>query len=154
MDAEFLRLLLVWMAGWIHVGQLEVIEFPRKGNRLPREQLVERRPRFTCDQRRLAVKGRLVGRRRPTMFGIPVRPETILALVSQADRPEVRRFGASKRTAPKHIIHRHGREPASALGQRMPWKAPAHPLQRDRRDGLLGHMKATTSMTRWQHAYP
>ncbi len=53
------------MAGWIHSRQLEVIAFLREENRVLREQLGGRRLRFTDDQRRrLAVKGRIVGRRR------------------------------------------------------------------------------------------
>ena len=65
MGTEAVRFLVLWMAGWIHSRQLEVIDFLREENRVLREQLGGRRLRFTDDQRRrLAVKGRTVGRRR------------------------------------------------------------------------------------------
>ena len=44
--------LVLWMAGWIHSRQLEVIDFLREENRVLREQLGGRRLRFTDDQRR------------------------------------------------------------------------------------------------------
>ena len=53
MGTEVLRFLLGWMAGWINQRQLEVIDYLREENRVPREQLrVEhraggRRLRFT-----------------------------------------------------------------------------------------------------------
>lgn len=62
LGTEPVRFLVLWMAGWIHSRQLEVIDFLREENRVLREQLGGRRPRFTDDQRRrLAVKGRIVG---------------------------------------------------------------------------------------------
>src|SRR5262245_58351749 len=65
MGTEAVRFLVLWMAGWIHSRQLEVIDFLREENRVLREQLGGRRLRFTDDQRRrLAGKGRIVGRRR------------------------------------------------------------------------------------------
>jgi hypothetical protein len=65
--------------GWIHFRQLEVIDFLREENRVLREQLVGRRLRVTDDQRwRLAVKGRIVGRRRLGEFAGMVTPNTIL----------------------------------------------------------------------------
>jgi hypothetical protein len=67
------------VGGWIHSRQLEVIDFLREENRVLREQLGGRRLRFTDDQRRrLAVKGRIVGRRRLGEFAGVVTPDTIL----------------------------------------------------------------------------
>ena len=58
MGTEAVRLLVLWMAEWIHSRQLEVIDFLREANRVLREQLGGRHLRFTDDQRRrLAVKG-------------------------------------------------------------------------------------------------
>jgi hypothetical protein len=58
MGTEAVRFLVLWMAGWIHSRQLEVIDFLREENRVLREQIGGRRLRFTDDQRRrLAVKG-------------------------------------------------------------------------------------------------
>jgi hypothetical protein len=79
MGAEAVRFLVLWMAGWINSRQLEVIDFLREENCVLREQLGERRLRFTDDQRRrLAVTGRTVGRRRLGEFAGLVTPDTIL----------------------------------------------------------------------------
>jgi putative transposase len=79
MGTEAVRFLVLWMAGWIHSRQLEVIDFLREENRVLREQLGGQRLRFTDDQRRrLAVKGRIVGRRRLGEFAGLVTPDTIL----------------------------------------------------------------------------
>ena len=79
MGTEAVRFLVLWMAGWIHSRQLEVIDFLREENRVLREQLGGRRLRFTDDQRRrLAVKGRIVGRRNLSEFAGLVTPDTIL----------------------------------------------------------------------------
>jgi len=40
------RFLVLWMAGWIHSRQLEVIDFLREENRGLREQLGRRRLRL------------------------------------------------------------------------------------------------------------
>jgi putative transposase len=79
MGTEAVRFLVLWMAGWINSRQLEVIAFLREENRVLREQIGGRRLRFTDDQRRrLAVKGRTVGRRRLGEFAGLVTPDTIL----------------------------------------------------------------------------
>ena len=79
MGTEAVRFLVLWMAGWVNSRQLEVIDFLREENRVLREQLGRRRLRFTEDQRRrLAVKGRIVGRRRLGEFAGLVTPDTIL----------------------------------------------------------------------------
>jgi hypothetical protein len=71
------RFLVVWMAGW--VSQLEAIDFLREENRVLREQLGGRHLRFNDDQRRrLAVRGRIVGRRRLGELAGLVTPDTIL----------------------------------------------------------------------------
>jgi hypothetical protein len=73
------RLCDSWSSGWIHSRQLEVIDFLHEENRVLREQLGGRRLRFTDDQRRrLAVKGRAVGRLRLGEFAGLVTPDTIL----------------------------------------------------------------------------
>src|SRR3954467_12398298 len=59
--------------------QQQAIDFLREENRVLREQLGGRRLRFTDDQRRrLAVKGRAVGRRRLGGFAGLGTPDTIL----------------------------------------------------------------------------
>jgi hypothetical protein len=62
---EPLRFLLLVMAGWVNRRQQDVIEYLGEENRVLREALGGRRLRFTDEQRRrLATKGRAVGRRR------------------------------------------------------------------------------------------
>ena len=46
------RFLLVAVSGWMNHGQLQLIDYLRQENRVLREQLGERRLRFTDDQRR------------------------------------------------------------------------------------------------------
>src|SRR5215471_1579972 len=50
MGTEAVRFLVLWMAGWIHSRQLEVIDFLREENRVLREQLGGRR-KATCGMR-------------------------------------------------------------------------------------------------------
>src|SRR5262249_6826372 len=78
MGTETVRFLVAWMAGWVNSRQLEVIDYLCEENRVLREQIVGRL-RFTDDQRRrLAVKGKIVGRRRLGEFAGLVTPETLL----------------------------------------------------------------------------
>jgi hypothetical protein len=64
MSADPLRFLLLVFAGWANRRQAEVIEYLIEENRVLREQLAGRRLCFTdARRRRLAVKGRMLGRR-------------------------------------------------------------------------------------------
>jgi hypothetical protein len=57
MGTEAVRFLVLWMAGWIHSRELEVIDFLREENRVLREQLGGRRLRFTaCRGRRFFAR--------------------------------------------------------------------------------------------------
>ena len=74
-----LQLLLMMFAGWVNRRQLEVIEYLKAENRILREQVGDRRLRFTDDQRRrLAAKGRVLGRRALSQLNGLVTPDTIL----------------------------------------------------------------------------
>ena len=74
-----LQLLLAMLAGWVNEQQLGVIEYLKEENRVLRGQLGPKRPRFTDDQRRrLAVKGKQLGRRVLAEIGCIVTPDTIL----------------------------------------------------------------------------
>ena len=71
---------VIAVAGWMNQRQRDVIDYLREENCVLREQLGERRLRFTDDQRRrLAVRGKKLGRR--LLTGIPtlVTPATLLA---------------------------------------------------------------------------
>jgi hypothetical protein len=109
MGTEAVRFLVLWTAGWIHSRQLEVIDFLREENRVLREQLDRRRLRFTDDQRRrLAVKDRIVGRRRLGEFAV---------LVDPAHRTSCRRMACRRRWAGRRWAGRR-RPLAPAQGAR------------------------------------
>lgn len=73
---QFLVLLL---AGWINREQLQAIEYLTTECALLRELFGKKRPRLTDGQRRrLAVKGKTLGRSRLAEFATIVTPETIL----------------------------------------------------------------------------
>jgi len=75
-----LQFLLVALAGWVNQYQRDVIDYLREENRVLREQLGPRRPRFTDDQRRrLAVKAKTLGRRVLRDVASIVTPDTLLA---------------------------------------------------------------------------
>src|SRR6516162_9694779 len=74
------RFVLMAVAGWMNQRQLQVIDYLREENRVLREQLGERRLRFTDDQRRrLATKAKGVGRKLLREVATIVTPETLLA---------------------------------------------------------------------------
>ncbi len=74
-----LRFLLLTFAGWVNGHQNHIIGYLLEENRVLREQLGGRRLRLTDDQRRrLAVKGKALGRK--VLQGVSgiVTPDTIL----------------------------------------------------------------------------
>jgi hypothetical protein len=74
------HVLLATLAGWINQDQQHVIDYLQKENRVLREQIGRRRLRLTGDQRRrLAAKGKLLGRRVLGQVATIVTPDTILA---------------------------------------------------------------------------
>jgi putative transposase len=78
-DLYPLQVLLVTLAGWINRHQQHVIEYLVEENRVLKEQVKGRRLRFTDDQRRrLAVKGRRLGRGVLRQVATIVTPDTIL----------------------------------------------------------------------------
>ena len=78
-DLYPLQVLLVTLAGWVNRHQQHVIEYLVEENRVLKGQLEGRRPRLTDDQRRrLAAKGRRLGRRVLRQVATIVTPDTIL----------------------------------------------------------------------------
>ncbi len=78
-----LQFLLLTFAGWVSGSRHEVIDHLTEENRVLREQLDRqlggRRIRFTDDQRRrLAAKGKLLGRKLLHEYAGLVSPDTIL----------------------------------------------------------------------------
>jgi putative transposase len=78
-DLYPLQVLLVTLAGWVNRHQQHVIEYLVEENRVLKGQLEGRRLRLTDDQRRrLAAKGRRLGRRVLRQVATIVTPDTIL----------------------------------------------------------------------------
>ncbi len=78
-DLDPLQVLLVTLAGWINRHQQHVIEYLMAENRVLKGQLTGRRLRLTDDERRrLAAKGRRLGRRLLRQVATIVTPDTIL----------------------------------------------------------------------------
>ncbi|HTP50109.1 MAG TPA: hypothetical protein VMK42_05390 [Anaeromyxobacteraceae bacterium] len=64
MSTAPLQFLLLTFAGWVNRRQLAMIEYLTGEHRVLREQLGTKRLRFTDEQRRrLAAKGKILGRR-------------------------------------------------------------------------------------------
>ena len=73
------QLLLLILAGWINRQQQEVVEYLRTENQILRESHGRKRIRLNDDQRRrLAVKGKIVGRKILGEIGTIVTPDTIM----------------------------------------------------------------------------
>ena len=79
MSPHPLQFLLLLFAGWVNRQQLDVIEYLKEENKVLREQLGDKPIRLTDNQRRrLAVKGKLLGRKILGELGTVVTPDTIL----------------------------------------------------------------------------
>jgi hypothetical protein len=73
------QLLLLVPAGWIYLREQELIEYLRAENRVLREKLGKRRILLNDDQRRrLAVKGKILGRETLEQVATIVTPDMIL----------------------------------------------------------------------------
>jgi len=74
------HVLLVTLSGWVNQHQQHVIDYLQEENRVLREQLGRRRLRLTDQQRRrLAAKGKLLGRKALGQVATIVTADTILA---------------------------------------------------------------------------
>ena len=79
MSTAPLQFLLMTFAGWVNRRQQAMIDYLKEENLVLRQQLGGGRLRFTDEQRRrLAVKGRALGRRVLDAFTGLVTPDTIL----------------------------------------------------------------------------
>ncbi len=73
------QLLVITLAGWINRRQQQVVDYLVEENRILKGQLRGRRVRLTDDERRrLAVKGKAIGRRALDEVASIVTPDTIL----------------------------------------------------------------------------
>ncbi len=74
------HLLVIASGGWLNRHQQAVIDYLIEENRVLKEQLEGRRLRFTDEQRiRLAVKGKVLGRRLLDELETLMTPDTLLA---------------------------------------------------------------------------
>ena len=79
MSCPALQFLILTVAGWLSRQQLAVVEYLLEENRVLREQLDGQRLRLTnAQRRRLAVKGKALGRKALGEFASIVTPDTIL----------------------------------------------------------------------------
>ena len=73
------QLMLIILASWVNRQQQEVIEYLRTENAVLKEKFGKKRILLTDDQRRrLAVKGKVLGRKQLEQVGTLVTPDTIL----------------------------------------------------------------------------
>ena len=79
MKGRPVEFLLLLFAGWVNRRQLAIIDYLKAENRILCEQLQGRRPQFTDDQRRrLAIRGKALGRRVLRDVTSLLTPDTIL----------------------------------------------------------------------------
>lgn len=73
------QLYFLYMAGWVNRQQQEMIEYLRTENQVLKEKLGKKRILLTDDQRRrLAVKGKVLGRKILNQIGTLFTPDSIL----------------------------------------------------------------------------
>ena len=77
--SQALQFLVLTMAGWLNRQQEDVVDYLREENRVLREQLGRQSLRLTdAQRRRLALRGKRLGRRALTQVAGIVTPDTIL----------------------------------------------------------------------------
>jgi hypothetical protein len=136
MNGRPLEFLLLLFAGWVNRRQLAVIDYLKEENRILCEQMQGRRLQFTDDQRRrLAIRGKALGRRMLRDVTRLLTPDTILrwwagASLSTLFRgSSVGEHGAGDHRQPDHggrrALPRTHREILAALrrGARRPMAA-------------------------------
>ena len=98
------RFILIALSGWMNSRELLLIDYLQEENRVLREQLGDKRLRFTDDQRRrLVAKAKGLGRKVLQELRTIVAPETLLAwhrrLIAQKYDGSKRRGPGRPRTA-------------------------------------------------------
>src|SRR5678816_263409 len=117
MSVAPLQFVLLVFAGWVNRRQLEIVEYLQEENRVLREQLGDRRLRFTdAQRRRLATKGKALGRRALEQLAGLVTPDTILRwyrelIAKKYDSTAQReRSGRGMTTSPQRLVVRFATE--------------------------------------------
>ena len=99
------------LAGWINRQQQEAIDYLRTENQVLKEKLGGKRVLLNDDQRRrLAVKGKILGRNRLYEIGTLFNARYDLALASIADRQEVGLLRSTREEAGTPSNHGRGQE--------------------------------------------
>ena len=149
MSGQPLQFLLLVFAGWVNRRQLEVIDYLKEENLILREQMGGRRLRFTDEQRRrLAVRGKALGRRVLIEISSLLTPDTILRWYRQLIAAK---YDGTARRGP-------GRPPTALLVQELVVKFakenPGWGYTR-LRDALgnLGHLVDRNTIKRILHAH-
>src|SRR2546427_2981993 len=141
-----LAFFLLLFSGWINRQQQAVIDYLREENRVLRAAYGPQRLRLTDDQRRrLAVKGKALGRRRLAGVAGIVTPDTILRwyrrlVATKYDGSTKRRPGRPSTTPdlaglvarlandnPTSGLHPHPRRVAAPWSRRRPKYDQSHP---------------------------
>ena len=79
MKIKPMAIILTMLAGWVNRQQQELINYLMTENRVLKEKLGRKRILLTDEQRRcLAVKGKVLGRKRLMEVGTLFTPDTIL----------------------------------------------------------------------------
>jgi hypothetical protein len=96
--------LILTMAGWMHRDQVAVIEYLIEENRDLRERLNGRRIRLTdVQRRRLARKGKAIGRRTDSKMSAGQQFETVKAVVPRPSKKPIRKLVST----PAWVFHRY-----------------------------------------------
>jgi len=103
------QLYFLILTGWINREQQEFIEYLRTENQVLREKLGKKRVLLNDDQRRrLAVKGKILGRKRLQEFGTFFTPDTILRwhrmLIAQKWDYSARRKNVGRPGTPPEVV--------------------------------------------------
>ena len=122
------QMLLAILAGWIHEQQQHVIEYQRTENQVLKEKLGKKRILLDDDQRRrLAVKGKVLGRKLLEEIGTVFTPDTILRwhrqLVAQKWDHRDKRTAVGRPATPQEVVA-PGRCPCKA---HAPCRSPPAP---------------------------
>ena len=97
-EVTAVNFLLLAVGGWVSRWQLAAIEYLQEENRVLREQLGGKRIRLTdAQRRRLAIKGKALGRARLRELATIVTPDTILRWYR---RLIARKYDGSRRRGP------------------------------------------------------
>ena len=106
MTCPALQFLILTVAGWLTRQQVAVMEYLVDENRVLREQLDGRRLRLTdAQRRRLAVKGKAIGRKALGEVASIVTPDTILRWYRELARSRAGNFRRTRQFLPRRGHH-------------------------------------------------